>query len=105
MDKKQAAKIRLCDIPLSWLNSRCLDLIAHYATRAYEYDCTEFKPMSRDILSEVSSHARSTQSQSLTWIYSKLKHEIKEALEHPEMTSKVMSLSKNSLGFPERQAA
>ncbi|MCH2189379.1 MAG: hypothetical protein MK188_00450 [Gammaproteobacteria bacterium] len=89
-------KISTRDIPASWINAHCRNLIAKYALHAFHYDATKFDLRSEQILSDLSDHARRTQSDELHRIYFLLKKELKAIVSSPAYKKAVYMIAEKN---------
>lgn len=81
--EESARKIRTRDVPASWMNAHCRNLISKYALHAFHHDETKFDLRSERILSDLSEHVRKTQSDELQKIYLLLKKELRAIVSSP----------------------
>jgi len=85
MFQETKLKIHTSDIPTSWLNARCRNLISKYALIAFRHDGRVFDLRSDKILSELSKHSKTTNHQQLKTIYQQLKDELRTVLADPAL--------------------
>ncbi len=102
--ENKKVRIRTCDIPTSWLNARCRNLISKYALLAFRHDGTVFDLRSEQLLSKLSKHARMTEPQELQGIYQELKNELRAIVAEPSLKTAV-SIMAEKLRFLENGAA
>ena len=91
-----ALKIRTRDIPASWLNAHCRNLISKYALAAYGHDQSMFDLRGDNILLKISEHAKKTNSDELSRLYSQLKKELKVVLACPSLKSEISMMAEKS---------
>lgn len=85
MFQDNKVRIRTSDIPTTWLNARCRNLISKYALLAYRSDGSVFDLRSESILSELSKHSKSTEEPELVTIYGQLKAELRLVVSAPSL--------------------
>ncbi len=84
-EERNKVRIRTADIPTSWLNARCRNLISKYALLAFRSDGVVFDLRSEKILSDLSRHSKLTSEQALQDIYSQLKMELRLVVSEPSL--------------------
>ena len=82
-------RVRTSDIPTSWLNAYCRNLISKYALIAYRLDGTIIDLRSEKILSALSLHSKQTQNHELINLYAELKSELKLVVACPSFKTAV----------------
>ncbi len=82
-------KIRTSDIPTSWLDARCRNLISKYALIAHRHDGTIFEIRGESILVDIGTHASFTDNRELRELYVELKNQLRALLASPSIRSKL----------------
>lgn len=85
MSHQKKLRIRTSDIPTSWFNARCRNLISKYALLAFNDDGTIFDMRCESIMVQLSQHSKFTSSRELLDIYHELKVELQRIVSSPSL--------------------
>lgn len=85
MSHNKKLRIRTSDIPTSWFNARCRNLISKYALLAFNSDGVIFDLRSESIMLQLSQHSKFTKSDELLTIYHELKVELQRIVSSPSL--------------------
>ncbi len=90
-------KIRTGDIPTSWLNARCRNLISKYALLAFRYDSSVFDLRGENIVAELSFHAKLTDNLALKSLYQEVRAELRQLLSCPSFRDDLSMLAEQKI--------
>ena len=85
-------KIRMSDIPISWLCPHCWDIITDFCRAAKAVDKVSFDIESDEVLVEIMHHSRRTKNPILRALYRDLKIGLRTVLNEPGEERRVYSL-------------
>lgn len=94
--EESAKKIRTRDVPASWMNAHCRNLISKYALLAFHIDQTKFDLKSERIIADLSDHVKKAQSEELHKIYATLKKELRVIISLPDYEHAVSVMAEKS---------
>lgn len=90
-------KIRTGDIPTSWLNARCRNLVSKYALIAFRQDGSVFDLRGENIIAELSFHAKMSENAELGAIYQEIRTELRQMLASPSFKDDLSLLAEQTI--------